>query len=172
MSEKWTQHERNFKPSSQSSQSKPKPAQASQSKQKKAKTSNRASKSLSSKWIPLQQGAPTKILRRSAQNIPTAQSSPQRPKMTQNARAFFPNLPKSFQNLPKIFPKSVKIEPKSRPDGSKSTFEDHSKYKHEKESLQNNPKSPKSFQTLPETSPEPSQSIPENLGKQYLFREL
>ena len=105
-------------------------------------------------------------MRKSAQNTPTAQNSPQRPRMTQNARKFLPNLPKTFQNLPKILPKSIKIEPKSKPDSSKSTFEDHSTYKHEKKSFQNDPKSPKSLQTLPKTSPKPSQMEPETSPNQ------
>ena len=68
--------------------------------------------------------------------------------------------PKTSQTPPKILPKPFKIDLKSRPDASKSTFKDHSKYKHEKNSAQNSPRGPKRLQNPPKTFPKPSQVRP------------
>ena len=59
------------------------------------------------------------------------------------------------QNPPQTPPKP---EPKCDPEASKSAFEDHSKYKHEKISQKNDPRSPKSLRPPLKTLPKPSQN--------------
>ena len=64
-------------------------------------------------------------------------------------------LQKHSPNPPKILPKHPKIEPKSNPEASKTTFEDHPKYKHEKTMPKNDPRGRQSLQTSPKTLPKP-----------------
>ena len=65
------------------------------------------------------------------------------------------SLPKPAQIPPEIPPKPLKIEAKSSPDPSKSAFEDHPKYKHEKTTPKNDPRGRQSLQTPPKTLPKP-----------------
>ena len=74
------------------------------------------------------------------------------------------------KTLPKILPNPSKIEPKSNPEASKTTFEDHCKYKHEKKSSKDDPRGPKSLQIPPKTSPKPSQMEPKTPPNQIFKR--
>ena len=69
-------------------------------------------------------------------------------------------LPKPSPNPPKIRPNPPKIHPMSSPEASKSTFEDHSKYKHQKMTLKSGPRGAKKLQPPPKTLPKPSPNLP------------
>ena len=68
--------------------------------------------------------------------------------------------PKPSQNLPQIPSKPRKDDPRSSEEATRSTFEDHSKYKHEKMNPKNNPRSPKSPQSFPKPAPNPPKWSP------------
>ena len=139
------------------SQSQPKQAKASKSKQKKAKTSNRASQSLRSKRIPLQQGAPAKILRKSAPNTPTAQNSPQRPRMTQDARKFLPNPPETIAKSSENLLKSSQHPSQTAPRAPLKTTPNTRMKKRVSKTTQ---KAPRAYKPFPKLPPNPAKWNP------------
>ena len=88
--------------------------------------------------------------------------SPELPRMLENPSQ---TLPKPPPNPLKIRPKPPYKPPKSSPEASKSAFEDHSKYKHQKMTLQSGPRGAKKRQPPPKTLPKPSPDPPQTLPK-------
>ena len=82
--------------------------------------------------------------------------------------------PKPSQNLPQIPSKPRKDDPRSSEEATRSTFEDHSEYKHEKMNPKSSPRSPKSLQSFPKPAPNPPKWSPRRSQIRFLkpFFEL
>ena len=141
------------------SQSQPKQAKASKRKQKQAIEPARA-------WVQNEFHCNKEHQPKSCENLP---KTPQQPRIVHKG----PESPRMFANSSQTFPKPsqnppqiYKIEPKSKPDASKSTFENHSKYKHEKKELPKQPKKPQEptnpSQNFPQTLPNGAQDVPKS----------
>ena len=145
MQASWTSSSK-WVPQGKARQSNTKKGKARQSKAKASKSKQKIRQRLPN---------PRKIVL----NAPITQNSSEQSRITQNP---LKSIPQTTPNPPRIHPKPFKIETKSSPDASKSTFEDHSKYKHEKKRRQNGPRGPKSLQIPPKAIPNGAQDAPKS----------
>jgi len=88
-------------------------------------------------------------LRKSAQNTPTAQNSPQRPRITQNARKFLPNPPETIPKSSQNPLKSTQNPDQTAPRALLKTTPNTSMKKRASKTTQEAPRAYKPFPKLP-----------------------
>ena len=100
-------------------------------------------------------------MRRSAQNTPTAQNSPQRPRITQNARKFLPNPPETIPKSSQNPLKSNRNPGQTAPRALLKTTPNTSMKKRASKTTQKAPRASKPFPKLPPNPPKWSPRRPQ-----------